>query len=166
MKQFLRCICCILLFILFLAMIFGIDYVSSRFFNSKPFLAIKSTSENEYVYKSVLYKVFYCKDENGVLKRHFEPRNSRFSCPMHPVKEKKFTIEETNAESYPQAIEVFYENPEYICEYNVIKSSLVNVRFEDGKVLNIKDVLELKLVSISSLIEAGIPCRRKMNEIN
>ena len=148
-------------------LLFILDFVSVKYLNSKPFMAIKDTDENSYVYSSILYKVYYCKDEQGVLTRNFEKTTSKFACPVVKKEvEKVFTIVETSADAYAETIETFYEDENYICQYNVIKSDNVNVLFKDGTSVNIKDVLEQKLINIELLIAEGIPCRGKINESN
>lgn len=156
----------ILLFILFLIFCIALDFVCSKYLNNTPFISTKTKEGNNTIYKSLLYDVYYCENETGELIRNFEPKNSDFACPVVEIKKYNYKINEIVTDVYAEALETFYEDDEYICTYNVIKSSLVKVEFDNGEVYTIKEVLENKLIDIEELIEQGIPCVRKTNETN
>lgn len=156
----MRPLCVVLISLSILIGILILDYVCVRYLKLDPFVSYMKEEGDSKVYNSLFYKQYHCKLEDGGYKKYFASKGEKYACPLIEIKEERYNIiDET--ENCDTAIEKFYEDEFYICEYNCIKSDKVFLVYKNGTKINIKTVIEEGIESIEDLINKGVPCSRK-----
>ncbi len=65
--------------------------------------------------------------------------------------------------SFPDAMETYYEDENYACSFNQIKSGCYTVKV-DGKEYSLKDALNNKVITVEEAIEEGLYCTKKTTD--
>ena len=60
---------------------------------------------------------------------------------------------------FPDAIEDYYKDENYICSFNQVKSGCYTVKV-DGKEYSLREALEKKIITVEEAIEEGMYCKK------
>lgn len=138
----------------------GLDYLSARFLDAKPFISYVKKENNNKIYTSIFYKVFYCLKPDGSYERNFKYSNENFACLNKEFALTDYIIKD-EAIFCLETEEIFYEDEFYKCTYNCLKSENTFLVYEDGTKISVKEALQNNIEPIEDLIMQGIPCIKK-----
>jgi hypothetical protein len=138
-----------------------VDIINIKVFNSPPVFA-KLTMQvkcpgGARVYYGLGYKIIECNRQTGEKNFYIGSYNLQDKCncwTITPKPDDYIIVNET--EICADALEEIYSDEKYIYYLPCISSANIYVKYNNGNKINIKDVLEQKLLTIDELIEKGL----------
>jgi len=138
-----------------------VDIIKIKAFNSSPIFA-KLTIQvkcpgGARIYYGLGYKIIECNRQTGEKNFYIGSYNLEDKCncwTMNPNPEDYIIVDET--EMCAEALEEIYTDDKYKYYLPCISSANIYIKYNDGNKINIKDVLEQKILTIDELIEKGL----------
>lgn len=124
-----------------------IDLVSISLIN-RPIFAIKENGQENIKYKGLFFDTYDCYE---IGKSKITSKWNKYTCPKTLTFE---IIDKTNA--CDEALEEIYKDEESIYYLPCVKSHNISVKFSNGDVYPLKEVIENKLLTIEELQNNGL----------